>query len=776
MRKELRKEFLFPSDEFTPIPFWFWNDELSEEEITRQLDDFCEKGVMGFVIHPRKGFPESIPYLSDTYMHYVKYAVEEAEKRNMKVVLYDEAMYPSGSAHGLVVKENPEYATRALRMEEGTKLPALEDEENLLAVITAKEDPDGRLLADTLQEVPREEYDTGRQAFFLIETYSKGTIRGIHIGEDDLEEGAPASGDLLNPEAMDAFIRITYERYYEVLSSHFGNTVIAMFTDEPCVLGRCHRENVKPWTVEFSKYWKLHGGKVEELPLLWKEESADCHKKVRKHYQKVVGQRLRESYYEKISNWCEKHGIALTGHPEKSDDIGVLRYFHIPGQDVVWRWVAPENETRIAGAHATMGKCSSDAARHYGKRRNSNECFGCCGPSPHLWAFTADDMKWYMDWLFVRGVNLLYPHAFFYSIDGEERYRERPPDVGPNNLFWPHYRRFSDYVKRMCYLMTDSYNTTAIAVLGEEEYLPWKPAKELFEAQIEFNYLEEELFLSERCELREDCIEIEKQSYRVILADFHEVSQKTKLQERLQEFQNAGGTVIYWDQADNLPELLQEYREITFLSPCSTKDIRISHVVKEDVDFYVLVNEGSESVYGIAEIPYEALKHGKAEYQAEYWNAWEGTQVQAEIFLRKEAIGVAINLGRIESLILCVNPCETKDLSELFQLGDWTRESSLEAFSGTRTYEATFHCDRPISHAVLDLGEVHEIATLRVNGKLVGTRLWAPYRIQVEDLLQEGENRIHIEISNTPANQLEQAKLPSGLFGPVKLIIYDREE
>ena len=25
-----------PSNEFTPIPFWFWNDELSNAEIERQ--------------------------------------------------------------------------------------------------------------------------------------------------------------------------------------------------------------------------------------------------------------------------------------------------------------------------------------------------------------------------------------------------------------------------------------------------------------------------------------------------------------------------------------------------------------------------------------------------------------------------------------------------------------------------------------------------------------------------------------------------------------------
>ena len=42
----------------------------------------------------------------------IRYRV--CEKSNTKMVLYDEAMYPSGSAHGTVVKENSDYYARAL--------------------------------------------------------------------------------------------------------------------------------------------------------------------------------------------------------------------------------------------------------------------------------------------------------------------------------------------------------------------------------------------------------------------------------------------------------------------------------------------------------------------------------------------------------------------------------------------------------------------------------------------------------------------------------------
>ena len=769
---DLRQEFLTPSDEFTPIPFWFWNDELSESEITRQIDDFQEKGVMGFVIHPRKGMPETIPYLSDRYMHYVEHAVKEAQKRNMRVVLYDEAMYPSGSAHGLVVKENPAYATRALRMEEGTTIPQLESGETLLAVVTAKQNEDGTLQAKTLQEIPVTGCETGLQdsAFFLIEGFSHGTIRGMHIGEDDLEEDAPPSGDLLNPEAMAAFIRITYERYYEVLKPYFGNTVIAMFTDEPCVTGRCARPGIKAWTIGYAEDWKSAGGSIKDLPLLWKETSDDSHEKVRRLHKETVNKRLSESYYRQISEWCESHNIALAGHPAGSDDIGVLKYFHIPGQDVVWRWVAPENETRIEGVHSTLGKCSADAARHYGRRRNSNECMGCCGPKISNWGFTANDMKWYLDWLFVRGVNLLYPHAFFYSINGEDRFGERPPDVGPNNLFWPHYRQFADYIKRMSWLNTDSYNTTPIAILGEEAHLPWEPAKELFCNQIEFNYLEDNLLIGERCKIQDGAIWIEKQSYRVIIADSEVLACKSKIQEKLQAFISQGGKVIYWNRDDILAELPEDCKEIQLTSACSSGDIRISHVVKHNTDFYLVVNEGEEIFAGIAEIPYTALVGGPADYQVERWDAWKGTQEPIQAVMDKDVLHVPMTLARRESVVLYIAKCPFVDISDKFQLGSWTEQKEMETFSGTVKYKTTLQCESVWKRMILDLGEVHEIATVKVNDKMIGTKMWAPYQFDIGDVLQVGENTIEIDVSNTPANKLEKAKLVSGLLGPVKLI------
>ena len=107
-----------PPEEFTPVPFWFFNDRPDEERIRKQLADYKEKGVDAIVLHPRIGIPQELAYLSEDYFQAVRFIVRCADGLGMKIVLYDEGMYPSGSAHGMVVAENPEYASKGITLSE----------------------------------------------------------------------------------------------------------------------------------------------------------------------------------------------------------------------------------------------------------------------------------------------------------------------------------------------------------------------------------------------------------------------------------------------------------------------------------------------------------------------------------------------------------------------------------------------------------------------------------------------------------------------------------
>ncbi|MEI8247210.1 MAG: hypothetical protein WCI51_15365, partial [Lentisphaerota bacterium] len=56
--------------EFSIMPFWFWNDVLDEREIIRQIEDFEQHGVYGFVIHPRMGLPRSLGWMSPALLDF----------------------------------------------------------------------------------------------------------------------------------------------------------------------------------------------------------------------------------------------------------------------------------------------------------------------------------------------------------------------------------------------------------------------------------------------------------------------------------------------------------------------------------------------------------------------------------------------------------------------------------------------------------------------------------------------------------------------------------
>lgn len=317
-----------PSREFTPIPFWFLNGNLTHDEIRRQLNDFNAHGVSGVVLHPRIGLAKRIRYLSKEYFSYIRTAVKEAAALNMTVVLYDEGMYPSGSANGMVTAGRPDLVSQGI-------------------TLVSKSQPGDEVLAETPKGV-------------LVVRRSGGTIRGIHWGEDDGEPNAPESADILNPEVVQRFIGLTHDAYYRELKEYFGNTIIGFFTDEPSILGR-NVEKMFPWTKGFAQLFTEAGGKLENLTALFeKTENADT-----QLYNQMILDREGGVYYAALSGWCEQHSICLMGHPHQSDDIEVEKYFGIPGQDLCLRWIAPGKRLPCGvGFHAWQvqrGCCPPDA-------------------------------------------------------------------------------------------------------------------------------------------------------------------------------------------------------------------------------------------------------------------------------------------------------------------------------------------------------------------------------------------------------------------------------
>lgn len=779
MNEKMRKTLIEPPREFSPMPFWFWNDELEKKEIIKQINDFHLKEVNGFVIHPRMGIPEALEYMSDEFLGYVKCAVEEAARLGMQVVLYDEAMYPSGSAHGMVSKTNPQFASKGLKVIESVSAEKLKlkDGERFVCTLGAKKTAENILDKDSIFEITDEKLPDGFTALHFLQGFTNGHIRGIHVGEDDWEN-PPKSTDLLSEAAVDCFISLTHEKYYGAVSEYFGNTVIGIFTDEPCIMGREPNEGMQPWTDVFTDDISLSGLKKTELAALWYDIGENT-QIVRKKYLEAVHNRLRKTFYEKIYDWCENHKIDLMGHPGESQDIGLLKYFHTPGQDLIFRRVAPENNMGICGAETTQAKCSADSARHRGRLRNLNECFACSGKNSNEWTFSFDDMKWMTDWLIVRGVNMLVPHAFFYSMNGERRFGERPPDVGPNNIWWNNYRDYARYVKRLCYLMTDSVNTPQVAVLCEAERLPHEIVKVLFENQTEFNYLEQELL--PECEVTGGEIKIANQKYNTLIID--DIS---LIDDDVCQIAEKGVKVIAFSPENaKLPDGIITVNDIydvightqkTIVTDSPCKDLRVSCVKKNGEYFYLLVNEGEKEICTKL-----TLGCGGS---IEIFNPWTGTFSD----------DMKISLNRRESIVICVGNsidkkavitlCSGKGNVKEEELTHWyingekiqmtlhDAKEKLHGFFGTIQYDTRFESfGKDGGRTILDLGDVREQAEVIINGHSMGEALWAPFVFDITSYINKGENHLRVLVKSSLANKYSKDRQPAGLITNVKLKI-----
>lgn len=791
----LSEQFVDPPRQFGVVPFWFWNDDLDEHELLRQLHEFYAKGFGGVLIHPRIGLSRRVGYLTPEYFRLVRLVVTECARLGLKVVLYDEGGYPSGSAQGRVVAEDPAYAARCLIARQQTiQGPAqgywhpnpgraLNDE--LLCVVLGREiapntlDPTSLTLLD-IQSPELVRYDVPAGEWRLVSlwhVYSGGTIRGVFAEEEDQHASAPPAGDILNPESVAAFLRLTHDQYYAQLQDYFGDTIVAMFTDEPMVLGRGVKRGPKPWPFTPGFLEDLQNGWDENvrrwLPALW----LDCGPRTeefRHHYTATVYKRLEAVFYSAQGRWCQAHGIALTGHPAESNDFGALRQFQWPGQDMVWRWVLPGAESALSGPHSCAPKVASSAAILQGSRRNATEVLGAYG-----WQLTLDEIKWLLDWHLVRGTNLFFLHAYFYSIRGRRAF-ESEPDLGIHNLWWPYFQQISDYVRRLCWLLSDGQLRCQVAIFTESNHARWEVARLLFQQQIDFLYIDEQAL--QAATVVDGALCLADQQFLAVICD----PPAQQLPNILADFAAAGGLLLADWHPDSLVEQLVAVlgRDVDWLA---APDVRVLHYAKAGRELYLFVNEGEQEISGTFSL---AATGG-----LECWDPltgdmqpWPGTIVAGRTqthlrLMRRQSLLLVLDpqaepnadlAGKV--LQTLTGPWQSFDEAghqlELPCPGDWAQVRAWETFAGRVRFQTTFVLSEAEvqSAAFLALGAVGDIAEVWLNGQALGVRFWSPYVWELSTACQRGENQLTIDVTNSIANRLEGLQRPSGILGPVRIL------
>jgi hypothetical protein len=454
--------FAKPLKTYREVPFWSWNDDLTPEELRRQIRLMDEGGWGGFFMHSRVGL--KTPYLSKHWMDCVRTCVEEAKQRGMGAWLYDEDKWPSGYAGGMAAVD-PAHRAQALICQVDNKPARLLDG---LKAFVADRDAQGRLSGFTpLADLAT--FDGDRQS--LVQFYVYTSPLGV----------AWFNGycyiNTLDPEAVRVFLESTHEVYAREFQANFGQgegvgecpTIPGIFTDEPAylnmniqgigVMGPGSIQPV-PWVHDLPELFQRRWGYdlLENLPSLYFDTGDFA--RVRYHFWRLVTERFVEAFSKQIYDWCEAHHLPLTGHYLLEDNLYVqtrwigaamphYEYEHIPGIDKLARNLFT----------ALTVKQLDSVVCQLGKPRALCEGYGCTGQD-----FSFAGRKWIGDWVYVLGITLNNPHISLYSMRGERK-RDYPANLFFQQPWWPENNLIADYFARLSYALSQGQRVVDLLVL-----------------------------------------------------------------------------------------------------------------------------------------------------------------------------------------------------------------------------------------------------------------------------------------------------------------------
>ena len=638
------KVFKDPPIRFSPIPFWFWNDEMNEEKIVWEIKEFKDKGINSFFIHGRYGL--KLPYLSDEWFKKVKFAVNEAKKLNLKVWIYDEYNWPSGTA-GLKVPRNfPEMKGRILeaiiwRFKGPVFLyPTLGDSRYM--------DLEKGRLFRAIAFRPLEIENLPKSAVDLTHNLSFGEAVSWESPKDDvifmmfIEKTIDWYIDPFSPEAIKKFIDLTHERYYSFLGEEFGSNVLGFYTDEPAYYYYKTGTDSPaiPWSKDFpNEFLKEKGYDLKEYMSALFLDIGKITAKVRCDFWDFITKKYAKNFYKRIRDWCHDHGVLFTGHLLFEDDLRRhvrcegnifehLKYFDIIGVDHLYPKIgSPENpEEHVAP------KIASSAAHHYSSPRVLCESFGGI-----YWDTNFERMKWLTDWEYVLGIDLLNPHGFHYSIEGDRK-RDWPPSQFYHHPFWKYYRGFAEYVARLSYMLSGGKHVAKVLFLfpivsAWANYIPQEKTllfdiierdfyyltDTLLRIHWDYDYIDEDTLCS--AEIIENKIKVGEELYDILLLP-PITTIKSDTMKKIRDFYSNGGKIL---AAILLPfqsvekgfdeEISKAFEEVFGVDPIKIVNKVIKHRVTESesaIEVTKKRNEKGGCAYFIkATVPISVIKPSK---------------------------------------------------------------------------------------------------------------------------------------------------------------------
>lgn len=590
--------------------------------------------------------------------------------------------------------------------------------------------------------------------------------------------------DLLNKKATEYFIEITHEKYSAAIGEDFKNYVSAVFTDEPKAPFTAFNKELQ------DRYKVLYGESISaHLPLI-KGEIAPTEETVHILHQwyDLCSRAFCENFLLPCKKWANEKGIAFTGHldvdhrPDGCMNGGynfnlmrALRCFDIPGIDVIWRQLYPENKTTekndMNGYNGFFPRYASSAAVQNGTKFALSEIFGVGGC-----AMTYDTMRYTVGYQAVRGINIFNPFNFPLGRKGQLLAQELPVFTADQ----PYCRflgQFNRYTERLSYL----------ASLGERVcetglYYPVSDfqgrlkseaiAKEfdclgraLEDMTVDFDIVDDDV-IQGSYGADDGCIRIGNAEYRnIIIPEGAFIPSDT--QTVIDRFVQGGGRVSY---------TLSDLKSVI---NADGQGLRAMHRRAENAELFFLFREYGENGDYCIHLPSKSgyfldletgeLQSFKTEngtlnislaigetavimltdetFDAESKKEFSFKTDISDGFVFRKEIGLSINENGFKNINYSEKPTPVS-------LGDWASIIGID-YSGSAVYEKTFTlpAEKIGKEGEIDLGDVRYAAEVYLNGHPLGAALTPPFRLKIPENILAENNSLKIVVTNTSANR-----------------------
>ncbi len=697
--------FQNPPRQYTVRPFWFWAGEIDSAEVARQIREMCSQGVYGVFVHARGNLETK--YLSEDWWTVIGHSLRVAREAGFHFSVVDEFEWPGGEARDIwnpglpskVLQKYPAYRMHHLVPQEYTlRGPvefALDLPQKPYHISVYQVDDEKNIIEGSLADIS-ESWRNGSLAWTA--PAGEWTVEVFYLTPTQGVDGGLV--DIMNPNAIREFMRLTHEEYYRRFGEYFGREIDMIYSDHEGDYGR-----ELAWTPRlFDRFRELKGYELKEKLSLLTHEAGAKSVEVRYDFLDVITDLYAGAFFEQEAEWVRKHNTRITGHLWESplwrvaaftgDHFRLFRAWDTPGIDALLDWGrSPRDFKEIA------------SVSHY-KRM----LFTCENQGLHGWDTWFDLQKARLGtngcgaW----GVSMFIPHAFNYM-------KEQiiyPPDWFFHQPFWKYFHHYADYARRISFmnatgihsapLLVYSPMTSAFAAMGNlalshDHPDKWDPAmneleenyrslqEALSHAQWDYDIVDDS-YLAE-ADFSGGKIRIADETYGALILPPMKYIRKAAA-ERILAFVREGGTVIAWNELPGSSPIIAESEDVAgliakafsrvastspgkgvtikgdireliqYLDESLENDVRIEKGKRENLFVYHTKNEGKEIYWLVNDTDEERINLASFSVagSAEKWDVESGDREAVYYYREGGRTFIPLRFGPWDAYYIVIDP------------------------------------------------------------------------------------------------------------------------